>query len=228
MSEKINKKKIYDAQPLFIKSGLPNNKKYSIVRQQPFHQRYFSAELLRQTGNSMFKKGKPQEAATFYEEALAIFRFIKSKRENWQKEGIFDEDLTYVHYTGNNQKEKQILDSMKLSLYLNLAACYLKLSDNDNAIKACDEALLLESRNTKALFRRARARSTGENVTMQSYNAALEDIKLAYEINNDSDPDIKDELIRITNEYYEALHKARELQLMAEYSNDPQVKFQTQ
>lgn len=51
---------------------------------------------------------------------------------------------------------------MKLGLYLNLAAAYMRLNDNDNAARACDEALIISPKNTKALFRRARARSSGE------------------------------------------------------------------
>lgn len=143
---------------------------------------------------------------------------MKSKRENWKKEGIFDEDLTYVHYTGNNDKEKLILDQMKFGLYLNLAAAYMRQNDNDNAARACDEALILNPKNTKALYRRARARSSandGNPIPLQQYNQALEDIKLAHELNKE-DPEIKEELIRITNDYYNALKAARDQQLASQ------------
>jgi len=47
MSDKPNKRKLFEAQPNFIKAGLYSNKKYQAVRQQAFHQRYFVCELLR-------------------------------------------------------------------------------------------------------------------------------------------------------------------------------------
>ena len=55
---------------------------------------------------------------------------------------------------------------MKSNLYLNLAASYLKISDNGNAIFACNEALIIDPKNTKALYRRARALSTGPNLSI--------------------------------------------------------------
>ena len=50
-----------------------------------------------------------------------------------------------------------------MSIYLNLSACYIKLKDFINAIKSTEEALLLDSKSTKALFRRAKARTEGIN-----------------------------------------------------------------
>lgn len=44
---------------------------------------------------------------------------------------------------------------VKLSLYLNLALAYIKLEKLDNAMQSCDDALKLDSKNTKALYRRA-------------------------------------------------------------------------
>jgi len=39
---------------------------------------------------------------------------------------------------------------MKVALYNNLAACYLKLKDFQNAIAACNEALALDPTQAKA------------------------------------------------------------------------------
>jgi tetratricopeptide (TPR) repeat protein len=44
---------------------------------------------------------------------------------------------------------------VKLSLYLNLALAYIKLEKLDNAMQSCDDALKIDSKNTKALYRRA-------------------------------------------------------------------------
>ena len=53
------------------------------------------------------------------------------------------------------------LDATKVSLHLNLAQCWLKITDAANhleqAIRCCDEVLLLDADNVKALYRRALA-----------------------------------------------------------------------
>jgi len=53
------------------------------------------------------------------------------------------------------------VDAAKVSLNLNLAQCWLKITDADNhltqAIRCCDEVLVLDADNVKALYRRAMA-----------------------------------------------------------------------
>ena len=44
---------------------------------------------------------------------------------------------------------------MKLSLYLNLSQCYIKLENWEQVLRNCNEALALEPENPKALFRRS-------------------------------------------------------------------------
>jgi molecular chaperone DnaK (HSP70) len=51
--------------------------------------------------------------------------------------------------------QEEELRDVKLSLYLNLALAYIKLEKLDNAMQSCDDALKLDSKNTKALYRRA-------------------------------------------------------------------------
>jgi len=54
------------------------------------------------------------------------------------------------------------VDAIKLSLNLNIAMCWLKISDAENhldqAIRACDDALKIDGESVKALFRRATAK----------------------------------------------------------------------
>ena len=54
------------------------------------------------------------------------------------------------------------VNALKLSLHLNIAMCWLKITDAENhleqAIRSCDEALSLDADSVKALFRRATAR----------------------------------------------------------------------
>jgi Flp pilus assembly protein TadD len=61
------------------------------------------------------------------------------------------ENLEYIDFAGEDIKEKSLIRNIKVALYNNLAACYLKANDFHNAKFACDEALLLDSNQTKAL-----------------------------------------------------------------------------
>ena len=52
------------------------------------------------------------------------------------------------------EEEKEVKD-VKLSLYLNIALAYIKLEKLDNALQNCNDALMLDESNVKALYRRA-------------------------------------------------------------------------
>jgi len=53
--------------------------------------------------------------------------------------------------------EKKTVDKEKVSCYLNLAACFLKLNSFKKVIENAKSALTIEPENTKALFRKATA-----------------------------------------------------------------------
>jgi hypothetical protein len=90
---------------------------------------------------------------TFVFQALSLFRYIKSSNSRWQEEGIDDSELTEIDEDGTNLNphEKEKIKSAKLLCYLNLAACNLKLKDSYTSTCACNEALLLDPGNVKAL-----------------------------------------------------------------------------
>lgn len=58
---------------------------------------------------------------------------------------------------------------------LNIAAVELKLNNAENAKNACDEVLLTESANPKALYRRGQA-----HIVLKNYDDALVDLEQAY------------------------------------------------
>lgn len=70
------------------------------------------------------------------------------------------------------------VNQLKLSLYLNLAQCYIKLENWDNVLRNCDDALKIDSNNPKALFRRSMVWEAKKD-----YDKALSDLKRAEEIN---------------------------------------------
>lgn len=82
-----------------------------------------------------------------------------------------------------------MISSLKLALYHNLAAGYLKLNDTQNALKSCEEALALDNNSTKALFRKAKSLTMNINATVEDFKTALKTIIQAIEIDN-SDQDI--------------------------------------
>lgn len=144
-ADMMSRRKKFESMPLFIKAGLYYINKYESVRLQSFPQRFCVAELLKQNGNALFKVQQYDKALREYEQALSIFRFIKNNNPNWRQEGLFDENLEYIDYQGSQEVENQQIVQLKLALYLNLSAAYIKLNDKFNSIEATNEAIKLDS-----------------------------------------------------------------------------------
>lgn len=58
---------------------------------------------------------------------------------------------------------------------MNIAAVELKLKNAENAKNACDEVLVSDPNNAKALYRRGQA-----HIDLKNYDDALVDLELAY------------------------------------------------
>ena len=162
-SQMHSRRQKFEAQPQFVKAGLYYLNKFESVRAQGFHQRFVVAEFLKQNGNNHFKANELDKAAHEYEQSLSLFRYIKNSNKNWKNEGILDDELEYIEETGVSLIESQKIQALKVAIYINLALTYLKLKKFNFAIKASDEALRLDPTNTKALFRRAKAKITDIN-----------------------------------------------------------------
>ncbi|KAJ3163812.1 hypothetical protein HK101_000592 [Irineochytrium annulatum] len=122
------------------------------------------SEQSKEEGNVYFKDGKYRAAIRKYEKAL----------KNFQYDNKLERD------------EKKKVEAMKLPTYLNLAACYLKLDQNDKVVENCTKvALAISSHSVKALYRRAQAR-----LRRVELDDALRDISKALEIDG-SDPSLK-------------------------------------
>ncbi len=72
--------------------------------------------------------------------------------------------------------DEQEVKAIKLSLYLNLAMCYIKMEQWERVTENCKHALDLEPKSAKALFRRSQA-----SEARKDYTSALEDLKQAKE-----------------------------------------------
>lgn len=90
--------------------------------------------------------------------------------------------LDYTTYYGIPQDEQKQLDDMKIAILSNLAACYNKLDEFNEAIDACNKGLEVSPKNGKLLYRLGMAyRGAGDypNAT-KTLNAALEVRKYDY------------------------------------------------
>ncbi|XP_027091538.2 70 kDa peptidyl-prolyl isomerase isoform X1 [Coffea arabica] len=86
-------------------------------------------------GNLLFKNGKYRRAGKKYDKALD---FVSGDIP------FGDDDL-------------KLVESLRVSCWLNTAACCLKLLDFHRAVNLCSKVLDVESSNVKALYRRAQA-----------------------------------------------------------------------
>ncbi|KAB5569786.1 hypothetical protein DKX38_003579 [Salix brachista] len=115
----------------------------------------------KEEGNVLFKAGKYAKASKRYEKAVK-----------------------YIEYDSSfSEEEKKQAKALKVACNLNDAACKLKLKDYKQAEKLCTKVLELESRNVKALYRRAQA-----YMQLTNLDLAELDIKKALEI----DPNNRD------------------------------------
>ncbi|KAG9446021.1 hypothetical protein H6P81_012149 [Aristolochia fimbriata] len=137
----------------------------------------------KEEGNVLFKAGKYERASKRYEKAAKFVEYDSSFSE----------------------EEKKQSKALKVTCNLNNAACKLKLKDYKQAEKLCTKVLDLESRNVKALYRRAQA-----YIQLADLDLAELDIKKALEI----DPDNRD----IKLEYRALKEKVKE-------NNKKEAKF---
>ncbi|KAH9624561.1 hypothetical protein KSS87_000715, partial [Heliosperma pusillum] len=92
----------------------------------------FTIQMMKDRGNSLFKKGSISLARSLYNHALNFLCFV-GMLPSCDKNGSF---------------------SLAVSLVLNVAACDLKLTHYDRACRFCKFVLHFEPSNVKALYRR--------------------------------------------------------------------------
>lgn len=99
------------------------------------HEKIEVAGRKKEEGNLLFKKGKYDRAGKKYDKAADYV----------SEDVIFGDD------------ELKLAKTLRVSCWLNGAACSLKLNDFQEAIKLCSKVLDVEFLNVKALYRRAQA-----------------------------------------------------------------------
>lgn len=117
-------------------------------------------------GNSFFKEKKYVESCRKYKKTVRYYNFLKDKLETKYRKGLTIQEL---------REKLQNLHQINSVGCLNLSAVELKLNNVENAKNACDEVLLVDPNNAKALYRRGQA-----HIGLKNYDDALIDLEQAY------------------------------------------------
>ena len=80
---------------------------------------------------------------------------------------------------------------MKLKLYLNISICSIKLKEFNTSLKACDEALRLDTKNVKGYYLKARSRILDINSGVDELKLAVKDLKEGLKIDPENKPIIE-------------------------------------
>ncbi|KAL2505699.1 Tetratricopeptide repeat (TPR)-like superfamily protein [Abeliophyllum distichum] len=108
------------------------------------------------------------------EEGNQLFKIVKYQRAGKKYDKAAEYVSEDVVFTDDDQK---LVKTLRLSCWLNGAACSLKLNDFQEVIKLCSKVLDVESCNVKALYRRAQA-----YMKVAELHLAELDIKKALEV----------------------------------------------
>ncbi|KAK3587971.1 hypothetical protein CHS0354_014488 [Potamilus streckersoni] len=125
------------------------------------------------------------------------FEDLKAEGNDYVKEGKFRDAIKcYTECIG--------LSPYESVSFTNRALCYLRINEPSSAEKDCDQALNLDSKNIKALFRRAQAKKM-----LQRYKESLKDLKHLLKIDPQNTA-AKKEMDLVKDYWRQDLEKIRE------------------
>mmetsp|Transcript_59037 Transcript_59037/g.175629 ORF Transcript_59037/g.175629 Transcript_59037/m.175629 type:complete len:226 (+) Transcript_59037:71-748(+) len=161
------------------------------------------AESYKQQGNTFFKEGSYRRALGNYHK---VFCFVNGLQIPGEKnEASSYADMMGTSMTSASQVPKERVEDvkkLKQSTHLNMAACYLKLSEHQKCVTACNKALA-QGQLSKAHFRRGQAQ-----LELRNLDEAKQDFEKAREL-EPSDPAIEKELKRLKVAFAQQDAKAR-------------------
>ena len=177
----------YNSFPSFYSGTIwPNEEATKARKLNAFLERLAAANLMKEEGNSAFRDGRLSDAMKKYEMALSVFRFLENTNPRWKSEGIKDQYIKEVEYTGKDDRECKELNRFLVNCYNNIALVSYKMKDFSLAVKACDHAIVVDGQNTKAFFIRAQARLTPKSSSAVDQALAKSDLQLALKHNTDN------------------------------------------
>ena len=116
----------------------------------------------REEGNAVFGKGQYGQALDLYEKALIYFEYFRSY---------------------NSKGEAVKVEAQRLKCLVNGATCFLQMHDYKKCIEYCTQALDVDERNVKGVFRRAQAHRC-----LGNFDDARRDLEKASNIGRDRYP----------------------------------------
>ena len=181
----------FETWPQFLQNSMwERNEKTLALRELPPASRLDGAAALKEEGNEFFRNKKYTSAVEAYEAAVGSFVYAKQLDPDWKKKGIKDETIDLIDERGTGE-DKERVDAFLVSCYSNLAASYLaRATANrpppggtvDGEFKLCVQASTAGIEITptsKALYRRARARSEPFTATDDDVDEAIRDLVAA-------------------------------------------------
>ncbi|XP_061577921.1 peptidyl-prolyl cis-trans isomerase FKBP4 [Cololabis saira] len=102
----------------------------------------------------MTSQEKLEQSSIVKERGTQYFKVAKYKQASVQYKKI----VSWMEHEAGWSAEDQVkVKALQLAAHLNLAMCYLKMHEPNQAFESCDKALEMDSSNEKALFRRGEA-----------------------------------------------------------------------
>ncbi|XP_076346866.1 uncharacterized protein LOC143245013 [Tachypleus tridentatus] len=113
-------------------------------------------------GVNLFKKQETKSAFIRFSKAMKYLISLEHDYSSQKQQFLSDKDFK----------------NLKLSCYLNMAACQLKCKKFELVVKNCTEVLKIDSQCVKALYRRGSAL-----LQLQDFDQAKKDLEKAHELN---------------------------------------------
>ncbi|XP_060674522.1 peptidyl-prolyl cis-trans isomerase PASTICCINO1 isoform X2 [Ziziphus jujuba] len=140
------------------------------------------AEQIRNTGNRLFKEGKYELAKAKYDKVLREFN----------------------HVNPQDDEEGKVFANTRNLLYLNVAACYLKMGECKKSIETCNKVIDANPGHVKALYRRGMA-----YMASGDFEEANSDFKMMIKLDKSSEPDATAALLKLKQKKQEIETKQR-------------------
>ena len=112
----------YNSFPSFYSGTIwPNEEATKARKLNAFSERLAAANLMKEEGNSAFRDGRLSDAMKKYEMALSVFRFLENTNPRWKSQGIKDQYIKEVEYTGKDDDECKQLNWFIVNCYNNIS-----------------------------------------------------------------------------------------------------------
>lgn len=134
------------------------------LREKPFSGLFFHFDKYKEDANKLYKEGEYFEAIDFYEQILSVFKWVeftdKERNEDFFKalklEPIIDKDIILKEKDlGDDECEIELRNNLVVTLFMNIAYCYMKLHFYEEAHKTLTYAIQLAPYASDAFLRRS-------------------------------------------------------------------------